>query len=197
MTLIMYKQVRLNDQNKKLYSSNMKDIYIYTNNIMNQNISRQQLSNMSKEQLIDMLLGQKPKPVISVKLSSLKSLTQLAAEKLEQSIKRPAVVPKTNTTSVPTLKTLAANAMVKDKIKYFENLSDKQTSIIRLDKKPVPLQDMRDEEWEQARVSKYMTDSSFQNLFHDRLQQKPEFKDKTYGPFISPKLKHNKKCTNF
>ena len=31
-----------------------------------------------------------------------------------------------------TLKTLAANAMVKDKIKFFENLSDKQASIITL-----------------------------------------------------------------
>ena len=58
---------------------------------------------------------------------------------------------------------------------------------------------------EQARVSKYMKDSSFQNLFHDRLQQMPgkrekvqisinaeiehkvgnrtEFIDKKYGPF--------------
>ena len=106
---------------------------------------------------------------------------------------------------LPTLKTLAANAMVKDKIKYFENLSDKQTSTITLDKNSVSLQDMRDEELEQARVSKFMKDSSFQNLCHDRLQQMPgkrekvqitinaeiehtignrtEFIDKTYGPF--------------
>ena len=162
---------------KKTYSSNMKDIFIYINNIMKQNISREQVSNMSKEQLINMLLGQKPKSVISgkpktvipVKLSSPKSLTQLASEILEQSIKRPAVVPKINTTNVPTLKSLAANAMIKDKIKYSENLSDRSASTIRLDKKSVPLQDMRDEELEQARVSKYMKDSSFQNLFHDRL----------------------------
>ena len=105
----------------------------------------------------------------------------------------------------PALKTLAANAMVKDKIKYFENLSDKHASIITLDKNSVSLQDMRDEELKQSRVSKYMKDSSFQNLFHDRLQQMPgkrgkvqitinaeiehklgnrtEFIDKTYGPF--------------
>ena len=63
-----------------------------------------------------------------------KSLTQLAAEKLEQSIKRPAVLPK-QSNRLPTLKTLAANAMVKDKIKYFEELSDKQVPPIRLDKK--------------------------------------------------------------
>ena len=70
-----------------------------------------------------------------------KSLTQLAAEKLEQSIKRPAVLPK-QSNRLPTLKTLAANAMVKDKIKYFEELSDKQVPIIRLHKIPVSLQDM-------------------------------------------------------
>ena len=56
---------------------------------------------------------------------------------------------------LPTLKTLAANALVEDKIKYFEELSDKQARTIRLDKKPVSLQDMRDEELKRARVSKY------------------------------------------
>ena len=65
------------------------------------------------------------------------------------------------------MKTLAAKAMVKDKIKYFENLSDKQASTIRLDKKAVSLQDMRDEV-DRASVSKYKKDSSFQNLFHNR-----------------------------
>ena len=63
------------------------------------------------------------------------SLTQLAANKLEQSIKRPAVLPK-QSYRLPTLKTLAANAMVKDKIKYFEELSDKQAPTIRLHKIP-------------------------------------------------------------
>ena len=64
---------------------------------------------------------------------------------------------------------------------------------------------MRDEELKRARVSKYKQQSSFQNLFHDRLQQIPgkrqraqitinaviehttgnrtEYIDKTYGPF--------------
>ena len=74
-----------------------------------------------------------------------KSLTQLAANKLEQSTKRPAVLPK-QSTRLPTLKTLVANAMVKDKIKYFEELSDKQAPAIRLHKIPVSLQNMRDEE---------------------------------------------------
>ena len=142
-----------------------------------------------------------------------KSLTQLAAEKLEQSIKRPAVLPK-QSTRYPTLKTLAANAMVKDTIKYFEELSNKQVPTIRLHKKPVSLQNMRDEELKRARVLKYKQRSSFQNLFHERLEQMPgkreraqitinaviehtignrtEFTDKTYGPFKMEVPKLNK-----
>ena len=133
-----------------------------------------------------------------------KSLTQLAAEKLEQSIKRPAVQPK-QSSIMPTLKPLASNAMVKDKIKYFEEMSDRQAPTIRLHKIPVSLQNMRDEELEQENVSKYTQHSSFQNLFHIRLRQIPgkrvraqitingviehkignrtEFTDKSYGPF--------------
>ena len=130
-----------------------------------------------------------------------KSLVQLAAEKMEQSIKRPAKQP----SRMPSLTRLAARALVKDKIKYFEELSDKQVPTIRLDKIPVSLQDMRDEKLKRARVSKYKKQSSFQNLFHERLEQMPgkreraqitinaviehtignrtEFIDKTYGPF--------------
>ena len=130
-----------------------------------------------------------------------KSLVQLAAEKMEQSIKRPAKQP----SRMPSLTRLAARALVKDKIKYFEELSDKLAPTIRLDKKPVSLQNMRDEELKLARVSKYKQQSSFQNLFHERLEQMPgkreraqitinaviehtignrtEFIDKTYGPF--------------
>ena len=100
---------------------------------------------------------------------------------------------------------LAARALAKDRIKYFEELSDKQAPTIRLHKKPVSLQDMRDEELKGARVSKYTQHSSFQNLFHNRLQQMPgkreraqitinaviehtignrtEYIDKSYGPF--------------
>ena len=115
--------------------------FIYTNSNMN----RENLSKLSKEQLIDMLLG---KQTASVKQTGLvkqtasvnktgpvfqpKSLTQLAAEKLEQSIKKSAVLPKPSN-RLPTLKTLAANAIVKDKIKYFEKLSERQASTIRLD----------------------------------------------------------------
>ena len=100
---------------------------------------------------------------------------------------------------------LAARALVKDRIKYFEELSDKQAPTIKLDKISVSLQDMWDEKLKRARVSKYKKQSSFQNLFHERLEQMPgkreraqittnaviehtignrtEFIDKTYGPF--------------
>ena len=180
-------------------------------------MNREDLSKLSKEQLINMLLGKQTvsankagpvKQTASAKKAGPvfkpKSLTQLAAEKLEQSIKRPAVLPK-QSTRLPTLKTLAAQALVKDRIKYFEELSDKQAPTIRLDKIPVSLQDMRDEELGRARVSKYKKQSSFQNLFHERLEQMPgkreraqitintviehtignrtEFTDKSYGPF--------------
>ena len=51
--------MRLNDKNKKLYSSNvnMKNL-IYTINM-----NREDLTKLTKQQLIDMLLGQKPKTV--------------------------------------------------------------------------------------------------------------------------------------
>ena len=194
--------VRLNEKNNIIYSNSM---------------NTEDLSKLSKEQLINMLLGKQTvsankagpvKQTASAKKAGPvfkpKSLTQLAAEKLEQSIKRPAVLPK-QSTRLPTLKTLAAQALVKDRIKYFEELSDKQAPTIRLDKIPVSLQDMRDEELGRARVSKYKKQSSFQNLFYERLEQMPgkreraqitintviehtignrtEFTDKSYVPF--------------
>ena len=94
--------------------------------------NRKDLLKMSKDELINiyMLMGKQTAsanlagPVNQTASANLagpvfkpKSLTQLAAEKLEQSIKRPAVLPK-QSNRMPTLKTLAANAMVKDKIKW-------------------------------------------------------------------------------
>ena len=129
--------------------------------------NRRDLSKMSKDELINMLMEKQTAsanlagPVNQTASANLagpvfkpKSLTQLAAEKLEQSIKRPAVLPK-QSNRIPTLKTLVANAMVKDKIKYFKELSDKQVPNIRLDKIPVLQKDMRNEELKRARVSKY------------------------------------------
>ena len=79
-------------------------------------MNREDLSKLSKEQLINMLLGKQTvsankagpvKQTASAKQAGPvfkpKSLTQLAAEKLEQSIKRPAVLPK-QSTRLPTLK---------------------------------------------------------------------------------------------
>ena len=165
---------------------------------------------MSKDELINMLLGKQtvsankagPVQTASVKRAgpvfNPKSLTQLAAEIMEQSIKRPAKQP----SRMPSLTQLAARALVKDR--YFEELSDKQAPTIRLDKIPASLQDMRDEELGRARVSKYTRQSSFKNLFHERLEQmtgkrewaqitinavidtignRTEYIDKTYGPF--------------
>lgn len=65
------------------------------------NMNREDLSKMTKQQLIDMLLGQKPKTVSTKSAGPVdqtackpKSLVQRAAEKLEHSIKRPAILPK-------------------------------------------------------------------------------------------------------
>ena len=166
--------VRSNEKNNIIYSSSMSEQMrkiIYPNSM-----NREDLSKLSKEQLINMLLGKqtvsanKAGPVKQTASTAVgpvfkpKSLTQLAAEKLEQSIKRPAVLPK-QSNRLPTLKTLAANAMVKDKIKYFEELSDKQVPTIRLHKIPVSLQDMRDEELKRARVSKYKNNHHFKTCF--------------------------------
>ena len=136
-------------------------------------MNREDLSKLSKEQLINMLLGKQtvsankagPVQTASAKRAgpvfNPKSLTQLAAEKMEQLIKRPAKQP----SRMPSLTQLAARALVKDRIKYFEELSDKQAPTIRLDKIPVSLQDMRDEELGPARVSKYKNNHHFKTCF--------------------------------
>ena len=83
------------------------------------NMNGVDLSKMTKQQLIDMLLGHQPKTASVSQTGSVnkpKSLVQLTAEKIEKSIKQPAK-PIKQSDKLPTLKTLAANAMVKDKIK--------------------------------------------------------------------------------
>ena len=104
--------------------------------------SREDLTKMSKDELINMLMGKQTvsankagpvKQTVGTTVGPVfkpKSLTQLAAEKLEQSIKKPAVLPK-QSNRLPTLKTLAANSMVKDKFKYFEKLFERQAPINR------------------------------------------------------------------
>ena len=139
-------------------------------------MNKEDLSKLTKDQLINVLLRKQnasvqwtgPVQTASAKKAGPvfqpKSLTQLAANKIEQSIKRPIALPK-QSNRLPTLKTLAANAMVKDKIKYFEELSHKQAPTVRLHKKPVSLQDMRDEELKRARVSKYKKTIIISKLF--------------------------------
>ena len=143
--------VRSNEKNNIIYSNSMSEqmrnvephARLSGNKIIYPiSMNREDLSKLSKEQLINMLLGKqtvsanKAGPVTQTASTAVepvfkpKSLTQLAAEKLEQSIKRPAVLPK-QSNRLPTLKTLAANAMVEDKIKYFEELFDKQVPTIR------------------------------------------------------------------
>ena len=98
-----------------------------------------------------------------------KSLVELAAEKIEQSIKQPAKIPKPSKLT-PTLKTLAAKALVKDKINYWENkVNNYDAPIIVLDKKPISIADMRYDEIAKNRVSRYTPNTTFQNLFEERL----------------------------
>lgn len=111
----MQKQVRLNE-NEIIYSNIMMNKNMYPTNM-----NTEDLSKLSKEQLINMLMGEQTvsinqtgpvKHTVNAKAGSVfkpKSLTQLAAEKLEKSIKRPAVLPK-QSDKMLTLKTLAANA---------------------------------------------------------------------------------------
>ena len=71
--------------------------------------------------------------MIKPKTAKPKSLVQLAAEKTEKSIKQPTKLLEPSK-MLPTLKTLAAQALVKDKVNYWENKSNKDASINRLDK---------------------------------------------------------------
>ena len=111
--------VRSNEKNNIIYSSSMSEqmrnveprARLSGNKIIYPNsMNREDLSKLSKEQLINMLLGKQTvsankagpvKQTASAKQAGPvfkpKSLTQLAAEKLEQSIKRPAVLPKQST----------------------------------------------------------------------------------------------------
>lgn len=114
-------------------SASMNKI-IYTNSSA---MNKSELSKLSKDELINMLLGQQtgtditvePKTVISVK--PVKSLVQLAAEQLERSIKRPAILPQPSTlTHVPTLKHLVANAIAKVKINFSKIRPENQKRLL-------------------------------------------------------------------
>lgn len=71
----------------------------------------------------------------------------------------------------PTLKTIAAKALVKDKINCWENKTNNDAPIIVLDKKPVSIADMRYDEIAKSGASRYSPNTTFQNLFDDRLNR--------------------------
>lgn len=141
------------------------------------NINRDQLSKMSKDLLINMLPEQQKGTENTVKpigtentVKPVKSLLELAANQLERSIKQPAKLPQPNTSNrVKSLKYLAANAMVKDKIKFFEDEARETESVIHA-KKPVSIADMRHDEFDKTTATRFTPDSSFQNLFNERLK---------------------------
>ena len=72
--------------------------------------------------LLTELSANKLEQMIQPKLTKPKSLVQLAAEKIEQSIKEP-TKPSEPSKMLPTLKTLAAQALEKDKVKILERES--------------------------------------------------------------------------
>ena len=74
---------------------------------------------------------------------------------------------------MPTLKSLASQALVKDKINYWENKANENASIISLDKKPINIFDMRTDAIRKSSVSPDTPGSTFQNLFENRLDQMP------------------------
>ena len=103
-------------------------------------------------------------------LAKPKSLVQLAAEKTEQSIKQLAKIPKASKL-IPTLKTLAAKGVVKNNINYWENKTNNDAPIIRLDKKTFSIVNIREDELAKSRVSRYSPNTTFQNLFEERLNR--------------------------
>ena len=169
--------------------------------------------------MINLLLRQrgtentvKPKGTKTI-VKPVKSLVELAANQLERTIMRPATLLQPDTSNrVKSLKHLATNVMVKDKIKFFENKAKEKDSVITYDMKPVSIEDIRYEELDKARVSRFKSNSTFQKLFEERLKHMTgkrenvqitinadvekmlgnasEITSKTYGPFkISvPKL---------
>ena len=71
------------------------------------------------------------------------------------------------------MKSLASQALVKDKINYWENKANENASIISLDKKPINIFDMRTDAIRKSSVSPDTPGSTFQNLFENRLDQMP------------------------
>lgn len=111
-------QVRLNNKNKKLHSSNMnEEILIYPNSM-----NREDLSKMTKQQLIDMLLGQKPikpeeakRPIPASRKFGVKQMIRYFENN---------PIPAYRPVPAPRIKKQKPIPTVRQKIKHFENLSD-------------------------------------------------------------------------
>ena len=174
--------------------------FIYTNS----NINRKRLSKLSKSRLIARErdsakshngLSVKPKAVIPAKfnpksltelsankleqmiqpkLTKPKLLVQLAAEEIEQSIKQPTKLPEPTKMS-PTLKTLAAQALVKDKVKFWNEKANNDASINRLDKntmrrgrRPTPIPALRTKKQQPVAVPRTKIDEKRRALKGER-----------------------------
>lgn len=89
---------------------------------------------------------------------------------------RPAKLPtstKPPQTKIKSLTELAAKNIVKDRIKFYEDKARETESVITYAKMPVSIADMRHEELDMTKTSRFKHDSSFQNLFDDRLKHMP------------------------
>ena len=174
--------------------------FIYTNSNMN----RKRLSKLSKSRLIARErdsakshngLSVKPKAVIPAKfnpksltelsankleqmiqpkLTKAKLLVQLAAEEIEQSIKQPTKLPEPSK-MLPTLKTLAAQALVKDKVKFWNEKANNDASINRLDKntmrrgrRPTPIPALRTKKQQPVAVPRTKIDEKRRALKGER-----------------------------
>ena len=69
---------------------------------------------------------------------------------------------------------MAAKGLVKNKINYWESKSTNDNApIIALDKNPISIADMREDELAKSGAARYSPNTSFQNLFEERLNQIP------------------------
>lgn len=103
--------------------------------------------------------------------TSPRSLVQLAANKIEQSIRQPAKLPPSSKSKIKSLTELAANSIVKDRIKFYENLAYKNGSVMTYKMMPVSTANMRKDELNKASASRFSPDTTFQKLFGNRLNK--------------------------
>ena len=120
------------------------------------------------------LSANKLEQMIQPKLTKPKLLVQLAAEEIEQSIKQPTKLPEPSK-MLPTLKTLAAQALVKDKVKFWNEKANNDASINRLDKntmrrgrRPTPIPALRTKKQQPVAVPRTKIDEKRRALKGER-----------------------------